>query len=216
MKADTIQNTANARPPRHSHFPVALFTLLFGYCVFALPSLSAPRGLTIKETTRHYSISGRTPSEFAASMNRSGPFSFAHRRRAWATATRELSYQLVRQNRNGRCSVRNARVTMTIKYVLPKLRKARSDSSRSRKIWQRMSALLVKHERRHGSLYKQFARKAHRELNRLKPQRTCRALELEASRTIQRLSAEDERRNQEFDRRDQRNYRSMERLVRQS
>ena len=172
----------------------------------------AAKGLKIKESTKFYSISGKTPAQFAKSMSRKGPFSLQHRKRAWATASRDMTYQLIRRKTAKGCRIVNAKVAMKITYTLPKLSSTKGVTKRHRKRWRQMSNLLVKHERVHGRFYKEFARKVHRGLRKLPRAKNCRQLDRRAAKLVDRLSEQDSERNNLFDARDTRNYSRMTRL----
>lgn len=168
--------------------------------------------LKINESTKFYKIRGKTAAEFALSMSKKGPYSRQHGRRAWATATRDMTYQLFHQRSKSSCKIKGVRVRMKITYEMPKLSSTRGVSKRQRNNWKRMYGLLNKHERTHGKFYKQFARKVYASLRSLKPARSCSALERSASRVVDKLAKADKKRNVDFDRRDRRNYRTMERI----
>ena len=157
-------------------------------------------------------ISQHSAGEFAVSMSKKGPYSRQHRRRAWATATRDMTYQLYHQKTKSRCKIKAVKVRMKITYEMPKLASKRGVSKRQQRNWNRMFSLLNKHERTHGLYYKQFAKKVYASLRRIKPQRNCRALERRAAAIVAKLGKEDKTRNVNFDRRDGRNYRRMARI----
>lgn len=108
--------------------------------------------------------------------------------------------------------MKNVRVKMTITYTMPKLSNASRLSKRERRKWNKMYALLNKHERTHGLYYKQLAKKVRSAVRKLKPSRNCRALEKRADAVIKKLSEQNKKRNQHFDDHDDRNYRRMERI----
>lgn len=192
---------------------VAIFAAIPLVATVLLPTnANAAKGLKIIERTKYYRISGKTASDFARSMSRRGPFSLQHRKRAWATASRDMTYQLVRKKGSKGCRMIDAKVDMKIVYTLPKLSSVRGVTKRHQKRWRLMSNLLVKHEKTHGRFYKEFARKVHRQLRRLPRARNCRQLDRNAARLVARLSEEDSERNNLFDARDQRNYSRMTRL----
>ena len=174
------------------------------------------RDVTIKQVTKGYYISGRTAGEFARSMSSKGPYSFQHRRRAWATAARDLSYQLIRTKSRNRCKVKNAKVTLKITYTMPKLKASKGISARERRKWRKMYNLLNKHEKKHGRFYQQLANRVHKALKRLPSARTCQQLERNASKVVNSLSVADLKRNDAFDNRDRKNYRRMARIYRGS
>ncbi len=185
--------------------------LLWLSTILLAPSL-ALADVRVTERTKTYRISGGTAAELARSMSKRGPYSRSHQARAWATASRDMRFQIDRDVRNGRCRVTDADVRMKITYTLPRLSRISRLPKRERARWKRMAQLLEAHERVHGKFYRELAGKTYRALLRLKPARTCRALDRNALAEVKRLSAEDMRRNQRFDQRDRRNYRRMNRL----
>ena len=197
-----------------------LFCGLALVCTFSVVILGATAtdahaqrsSIKINETTKFYRITGKSAGEFAISMSKKGPYSRQHRRRAWATATRDMTYQLYHQKSKSRCTIKAVRVRMKITYEMPKLASTRGVSKRQRNNWNRMYNLLNKHERTHGLYYKQFAKKVYASLRKMKAQPNCRALERSAAQIVARLGKEDKERNVNFDRRDRRNYRRMERI----
>ena len=194
-------------------------TIMLLFVAFVAPSsavLAKSKRVSISEKTSFYSITGRTASELARSMGRKGPYSFQHRKRAWATATRNLSYQLLRRKTSKGCRVKGAKVRLKVTYHLPKPRSLSGVQRRHRKKWKKMYRLLSNHERVHGKYYKQFANKVYRGLVRLGTARSCRTLDRKAKALVNRLSAADSIRNQKFDARDKRNYQRMERIYKGS
>ena len=187
------------------------FTVLICIC-WPLSVQAQSSSLKISEKTKHYNISGKTAAEFARSMSRKGPYSRQHRRRAWATATRNMTYQLVHRKSKKRCRIKAARVKMEIVYEMPKLRSTAGVSKRQRARWKKMLNLLNKHERTHGLYYRQFAKKVHRSLLKMKSASSCRGLERNAAKLVDSLSLADKKRNAKFDRADARNYRRMEKI----
>jgi len=188
-----------------------------GIALFALAWTSnnanaAKSNVSVTSKTKFYKITGRSAREFAHSMSKKGPYSFQHRRRAWATASRDLTYQLVHQKRGQSCRIKNAKVTVKITYTMPQLRSKRGVSSRELKKWRRMYGLLDKHEKTHGRFFGQLAHRSQKALMRLKPAKTCRKLEKNALVLMKKLSAEDSKKNDRFDARDGRNYSRMTRI----
>ncbi|MEP1206446.1 MAG: DUF922 domain-containing protein [Rhizobiaceae bacterium] len=178
----------------------------------ATPAAAQKSSIKISEKTKYYRISGKNAADFAVSMSKRGPYSRSHRRRAWATATRDMTYQLFHRKSRNRCKVKAVRLKLKVTYEMPKLASTRGVSKRHRSKWKKMYNLLNKHERTHGLYYKQFARKVYASLRKMKSAKSCSALEKKAAKIVDSLAAADKKRNVRFDRRDRRNYLSMERL----
>ncbi|MEM8750817.1 MAG: DUF922 domain-containing protein [Pseudomonadota bacterium] len=210
---------ANAIVRRHNKrtgFPGFLGIAAGLFAIATMSAFNAPAAdaapVKIKEKTKYYTVSGRTAAELAISMSGKGPYSRQHRRRAWATAARSLTYQIYRKRDAKGCRITEAKVDLDITYTIPKLKKGQRISKSQHRKWRRMQALLVRHENKHGEYYKQFARKTQRELMRLPRAKSCRALDKQANKLVARLSEEDSDRNDRFDANDGRNYRRMARL----
>lgn len=186
-----------------------IFTGLI-FSAFAFQVFAAE--ITIKENTSFYSITGKSTAELAYSMSRRGPYSRQHRKRAWATATRDMSYQLTRQKTKKNCRIKAVKVKLKIKYNMPKPSTLNGMTRRERKKWANLYRLLNKHERTHGKFYRQFANKVRRKLKRMSPTRTCRQLDRKAAAIVKKLSEADSLRNDRFDARDGRTYRRVERI----
>ncbi len=198
-------------------------SLAFGFaCAIALvvattpPAFAQSKKVSISESTSFYAITGRTASDLARSMGQKGPYSSKNQKRAWATATRSLSYQLLRRKTSKGCRVKGAKVRLKVSYQLPKPRNLSSVQRLHRVKWNKMFRLLNKHERVHGKFYKQFANKVYRGLVRLGSAKNCRSLDRKAKALVKKLSAADSIRNQRFDTRDVKNYRRMERIYKGS
>ena len=181
------------------------------FCL-AAPQASVAAPVKVKEKNKFYAIQGKTAAEFAVAMSKRGPYSRQHRKRAWATASRDLTYQLVRKRSSKGCVVRDVKVELEILYTLPKLRNERNVSKRQRSKWRRMFTLLNRHEKVHGKLYKQFARNVRNKLLRMPRASSCRKLDRQAAKIVSALSEKDSLANDRFDMKDRRNYLLMERI----
>lgn len=180
--------------------------------LLVVSSEASARNITVSSKIKFYTITGSNAKDFAQSMSKKGPYSFQHRRRAWATAGRDLSFTITHKRSKGACQVQSAKVIMKITYTMPKLRAGTKIRTRERQKWQRMYALLDKHEKVHGAYYRQLASQVHKSLLRLKRARNCRQLERDALKRVKQLSGADTKRNNAFDVRDKGNYRRMERI----
>jgi len=189
-----------------------LFALLAGFGLLSATAETQAGEITIKEKTSFYRITGKTTADLAHSMSRRGPYSRQHRKRAWATASRDMSYQLTRQKIKKGCKVKAASVRLKISYKMPKPASLNGMTRRERRKWAKMYSLLDRHERTHGKFYRQFARNVQRKLKRLRPTRTCRQLDQKAAALVKKLSEADSLKNDRFDARDRSTYRRVERI----
>ncbi|MDD9909789.1 MAG: DUF922 domain-containing protein [Ahrensia sp.] len=177
-----------------------------------LGATAALADLKIREVTKHYRITGSTVGQLAASMSKRGPYSRQHRRRAWATASRDMTYLLSSTRGSSGCKVRGVKVRMTITYQMPRPSSLNRLSKRHRTKWRQLYRLLDGHEKVHGRFYREFAKKVERQLRRMRPARSCRELDRRAAAIVKKLGDADSARNDRFDARDSRTYRRVERI----
>ncbi len=194
-----------------------LFAIMVSCLVAFLLSVQlAQAEVMVREKTNFYRITGKTTADFARSMSRRGPYSRQHRRRAWATASRDMSYQLTRTKTKTGCRIKAVKVRMKITYRMPKPASLSGVSRREQRKWARLYKLLERHERTHGKFYRRFANDTKRRLMRLRPARNCRKLDRKAAAVVKELSEADSRRNDRFDARDGKTYRRVERIYKSS
>ena len=187
-------------------------TLILCLTGWAFSSAGMAAEVTIKERTSFYRITGKSTADLAHSMSRRGPYSRQHRKRAWATASRDMSYQLTRQKTRKGCRVKAAKVRLKIVYKMPKPSALNGLTRRERNKWSKLYRLLDRHERTHGKFYRQFARNVQRKLKRMRPARNCRELDRKAAAIVKKLSDADSLKNDRFDARDSSTYRRVERI----
>ncbi len=191
-------------------FIILLFASFLQF--FATNSFAAGKTVKISEQTSFYLIDGRTAPAFALSMSKRGPYSRHHRRRAWATASKDMTYQITRKRNSKGCKVVGVKVKLKITYKLPKLRSLKGVSRRHRNKWNKMYSLLNRHERVHGKNYRRFAYRIKRALLKLRKEPSCRSLDRKAAKLVKRLNAADQAINRKFDANDGKNYRRMVRI----
>ena len=180
--------------------------------VFAVTTVgSANAGLRIKERTQYYSITGKTGKQLFRSIGRRGP------RRGHAIATTKTSVKIrnIRTKKRGRsCVVTRADVIVTLTYTLPRWRGSTRASRRVRKRWNAFAARVNRHEKKHGQISKNYAKKLYREIRRMKGRvsRNCRDFGKRAERRIVKLQSQAERQHALFDRREDRSSARVRRL----
>ena len=187
---------------------IALAFSLLAFSPLAMTQVEAQ--VVITERLQPYTIRGNTIAKLASQMSRRGPYSSARGQRAWATASRNMKFDLETRRDGGQCTARNVRVSMAIVTRLPRLA-GRLPNSQMRR-WTQMLTLLQQHENVHVGFYRQLARRVHRSLTKMPPQASCRTLQSHAKETVRVLSERDRARNARFEARDRRNYRRMVRL----
>ena len=176
----------------------------------ATPAQAQKSSIKINEKTKYYRIKGKSAAEFALSMRKKGHYSRQHRHRAWATASRDLTYQLHHQKSKNRFKIKGVKVRMKITYEMPKLSSTSGVSKRQRRvIGSACMGCSTSMSVPMACTTNSLPRRVYASLRKLKSQRSCAALERSASKLVAKLGKADKKRNVDFDRRDRRNYRSM-------
>lgn len=175
---------------------------LFVVIAFAITSGdSANAGLRIKERTKYYSVTGKTGKQLFKSIERRGP----RRGHAIATTRTDIDVRNVRTRRRGRsCVVIRADVIVKLTYTLPRWRGSRRASKRVRRSWNAFAARVNRHERKHGQISKNYARKLYREIRRMKGRvsRGCNDFGKRTNVRIARLQRQAAREHARLDRRE--------------
>jgi predicted secreted Zn-dependent protease len=101
--------------------------------------------------------------------------------------------------RDGRCSIGGARVTLRTKIVLPRWSNRNRASADLGFIWDTLSADIKRHEERHAEIARTLARQLERQLLALPSNRNCDALESQVAETTKDLLEDHDRQQQRFD-----------------
>ncbi len=190
-----------------------LGALAFGTLLVSFSSGAIAKDLTIKVHTKHYSVQGNSTFDLAHSMTQKGPYSFELNNRVWATTDRRVRWKLVWKKSRGQCRVQNAIVRLKITYTLPKLRRSKSTDAKTKRKWNKMLAILTRHEKQHGKLFARFSKDVQNGLLHLKPVARCRDLNVAGEKLVNRLARLDLQRNERFEIKDRPNYQKMSRII---
>lgn len=163
-------------------------------------SWAQAKNVSISDRTSTYRVSGDTIQAVVKSMKRNGPQSELHGRRALGMADYRYRASLKTTTKNGTCRVKEAKVTMRISYILPKLTRPERLRQSHRSRWRRIRSMIVQHEHQHGRYYRLFANQLQNALASIRPQRNCsevRKLEKQIKTRLEKASI---RRNRRYDR----------------
>ncbi|MEP4773097.1 MAG: DUF922 domain-containing protein [Rhizobiaceae bacterium] len=165
-----------------------------------LPSSAKAGNVSVSQHTRTYRVSGETIQAVVKSMKRNGPQSELHGRRALGMADYRFRTSLKTVKKGSACHVENAKVTMRISYVLPRLVRPQRLRSSHQSRWRRIHSMIRRHEDQHGRYYRLFANQLQRSLAAIPPQRSCAAIRKLEKQIKKRLEKASVRRNRRFDR----------------
>jgi len=182
--------------------------LSFALAVTLVTALSyfspAQARLIIKERTKYYSLKGTTGRQLYRSISRRGPKGKGGRHAIAQTRTKFNIKRVKTAVKGKRCIITSADVIVDITYIIPRWKPSRNSSPRIRKIWKDFQARAIRHENRHGTINKDFAREVERQLLRTSARvsRGCKNFGKRTIRKIGRLSKRAARRHRAFDRRE--------------
>jgi predicted secreted Zn-dependent protease len=188
-------NLVTPRMPFASRTAHAALTalLLFGTCG------SATAKVVYGKSVSYFDINGNTADDLDAALNARGPTTMgASSRHPGATRIRfggEATYV----ERNGRCYIGGARVTVNVDLILPRWRDRRHADRRLSMVWDTLSADIRRHEERHAEIARQHARAMEKAILTLPPARECDALQARVDTESARSIEEHDRDQARFD-----------------
>lgn len=169
-----------------------VFVLLSATCAEA-------KNVSISHRTTTYRVSGDTIQAVVKSMKRNGPQSQLHGRRALGMADYRYRTSLKTESKNGTCRVKQVKVAMQIKYILPRLSRPKKLRPSHLGRWRRIRSMIERHEQQHGRYYRLFANQLQNSLASIRPQRNCAAVRRLEQQIKKRLESASVRRNRRFD-----------------
>ncbi len=185
-----------------------LFLLLFGIC-----SPAAARVVSGKSVS-YFDIKGNTADELDAALNARGPSTMgASSHHPGATRIRfggEATYV----ERDGRCYIGGARVTVNVDIILPRWRDRRHASKELSMVWDTLAADIKRHEERHAEIAREHAQAMEKAILRLPPASDCDALQDRVDAESARAIEEHDRDQARFDMIEAANFQNrMQRLM---
>jgi predicted secreted Zn-dependent protease len=115
--------------------------------------------ITISESTSYYPVKGRTGIELGRAMLAGGQRSIRLNHAIAATATRFSFVDPVVKIEGNRCVLKDVRVVLEIAYKYPKWDGREAAPAGVRATWDTFYAELVRHEKTHGGIARNFAKR---------------------------------------------------------
>ena len=186
-------------------FSKATLTICCSLVWFLLADSDAVAKVSVKERTKHYTVSGNSGAEIFESMVKRGPKLSGFRRKALASAEIEFVPRNVKvAQRKGRCVITSVEIRVLVQYTLPKWRQTKQASRNTRSAWKNFSKTAVWHEKQHTRIAKDHAKKIEQLLRSLRPsiRRNCNPQSFKLRSRLRSLNRQHERRQAAFDRKD--------------
>ena len=158
----------------------------------------------VTESTKYYSVNGRTGLDLGKAMLVGGGKTIRLRHAIAATATKFNVSDPVMVVENGRCKIKKLTVNLGLTYYYPKWSGRSKASPAVRKSWDAFYQELVRHEKTHGKIARDYANKLENELLRTSGTALVRCADFSAvaSFRVRNLANELKRKQADFDRRE--------------
>lgn len=147
----------------------------------------------ITKTYSYFKIGGKTAEDLDRELERHGPLTHTSGLRHPGATEIKFGGDVTYVERDGRCSIGGARVTLRTKIVLPRWANRRKATADLGFIWDTLSADIKRHEERHAEIARSHARDLERQLLALRPTSSCDRLEKQvADLTRESLASHDQ------------------------
>lgn len=179
---------------RRLRFALSALTLL---CASAATVGSAP---IITKTYSYFDIRGLTGADLERELSNRGPKLEKTGIRHPGATRIKLGGSVDYQNTNGRCRVLDAKVTLETHLTLPRWKDRNRADRKTVIVWDTLSSDIKRHEERHAEIARQHARKLEKALEALRPERTCKQMEVRVEATSKKIIEAHAADQQRFDR----------------
>ncbi len=194
----------------------AIFLLLVAGLVMVASTPSANAKVTLRESVRHYAISGKSAKALAQSFDKSGTKATRIESAIGATRISFAIKDVVGGVQGNRCMISDVHVSLELQYILPKWRQEKRAGQDAQRAWRKLYKAIVSHEKIHGGIAKATAKSIERSLLRTSGRAAdeCEDMIARAKRRLTRIERRDERRHGNLDRRENRSVGKFLRMER--
>lgn len=155
----------------------------------------------ISKSYEYFNIGGRTADDLDRELARRGPTATdSDMRHPGATRMKFSGTITYQQLSSGRCKVKNARIKLDTKLILPRWTNRKRAERDVVLIWDTLERDIKRHEERHAEIARQYARKLEKALEGLYPRRDCKQMEAAANAESDKILKEHDKDQQRFDR----------------
>lgn len=160
------------------------------------------------KTYSYFTVGGVTVGEIEKELKRRGPQVKSTGLRHPGATRMEFTSRVGYGERNGRCSVVSAAVTVKANMILPRWNRRKSASPDTRLIWDTLSADIKRHEESHIVIAKNHARELEEALKTVQRERGCAAAQEKVKEITARILAAHDAEQDRFDRIEGKNFES--------
>jgi predicted secreted Zn-dependent protease len=168
--------------------------------LLASAALLPAQGAELAKSYSYFTIGGTTLEEIEQELRKRGPQVTSTGARHPGATRMEFATRIGYGERNGRCSVVSAKVSVKAQMILPRWsRRSRSDSD-TRFVWDTLSADIKRHEESHVVIAKNHAREMEQALMTITNQTSCAIAQEKAQAMTARILDDHDRAQDQFDR----------------
>lgn len=163
---------------------------------------------SVTKTYSYFTIGGVTVEEIERELKRRGPQVKSTGLRHPGATRMEFTTRVGYGERNGRCNVEKANVTVKADMILPRWNRRKSASSETRLVWDTLSADIKRHEESHVVIAKNHARELEEALRTVQRQRNCDIAQDKVKKITAQILAKHDAEQDRFDRIEGKNFES--------
>lgn len=175
---------------------------------FAAACISCAEAAQLAKTYSYFTVGGTTVAEIEGELKRRGPQVKTTGLRHPGATRMEFTTKLTYGERNGRCGVTDATVTVRADMILPRWNRRKSAAPETRLIWDTLSADIKRHEESHVVIAANHAREIEQALRTVQRRRDCKAAQNEVKQITARILARHDAEQDRFDRIEGKNFES--------
>lgn len=170
-----------------------LTAALFG--MTALPATAE----NVTKTYAYFSVGGTTLDELEEELNKRGPKVKKTGQRHPGATQMQFNTRLGYLEKNGRCRISEASVSVKAKLILPRWRQRARGDDEARLVWDTLSGDIKRHEEQHVAIARDYARKLERKLMRLGRHKNCKIAAQKAEAAASTILAAHDKAQTKFD-----------------
>jgi predicted secreted Zn-dependent protease len=190
-----------------------LSAVLSGVIFLSVPQLASAETV-ISKSFSYFKVGGKTAEDLDRELSRHGPMTKSTGARHPGATEIKFGGEITYVEKGSLCAVGTVKVTLHTKILLPQWTNRRRTTANLALIWDTLSADIKRHEERHAEISRGYARSLDKQLQSLRPQKTCEQMQALVTRTTQSAMDEHDKDQLRFDMVESKNFDSrMTRLL---
>ncbi|MET0171076.1 MAG: DUF922 domain-containing protein [Agrobacterium vaccinii] len=190
-----------------------LSAVLSGVMFLSVPQFASAESV-ISKSFSYFKVGGKTAEDLDRELSRHGPMTKSTGARHPGATEIKFGGEITYVEKGELCAVGTVKVTLHTKILLPQWTNRRRTTANLALIWDTLSADIKRHEERHAEISRGYARSLDKQLQSLRPQKTCEQMQALVTRTTQSVMDEHDKDQLRFDMVESKNFDSrMTRLL---